>query len=103
MQDDYLRLSWANDWLYLTSANIEPPYVFDNRDAAFQMLKKHRESRLKAFKTHDEAKSFSILGIENSTAAAANEGNEQTNGIKGECNWRKFSQLIDGHKNFIHS
>lgn len=50
------------------------------------MLKKHRESRLKAFKTHEEAKSFSKLGIENATASQATNvhDTDQNNGIKGK-------------------
>lgn len=49
------------------------------------MLKKHRESRLKAFKTQEEAKSFSRLGIENTTTSQTTNvhDTDQSNGIKG--------------------
>lgn len=47
------------------------------------MLKKHRESRLKIFKTHDEAKFFSIYGREISEASNGNGtspiGSDSTN------------------------
>lgn len=40
--------------------------MFKDRIEAFQMLKKVRESRVKAFDTYDEALRFAKCGLENS-------------------------------------
>lgn len=49
--------------MFITSSDTE--LVFTDRAEAFQMLKRVRESRVKAFDTYDEAVRFS-KGLENS-------------------------------------
>lgn len=46
--------------------DTEAPFVFTNRDEAFKTLKKYRESRLKCFKTYEEADYFASCGLESS-------------------------------------
>lgn len=45
--------------------------VFDSRDEAFKAMKKHKESRLKCFKTRDEAVYFSQFGHEKGSGNGA--------------------------------
>lgn len=43
--------------------------VFDDKNEAFKYLKKNRESRLKCFKTYEQAEKYSKCGLESPTAA----------------------------------
>lgn len=45
----------------------DAPLVFEDKIEAFKMLKKVRESRVKAFKTYDEAFQFAKCGLESPT------------------------------------
>lgn len=54
------------EYLFILFASPDTPLVFKDRIEAFQMLKKVRESRVKAFDTYDEALRFSKCGLENS-------------------------------------
>lgn len=47
-------------------ASPDAPLVFEDKIEAFQMLKKVRESRVKAFDTYNEALRFSKCDLENS-------------------------------------
>lgn len=61
----------------------EAPFVFSNRDEAFKVLRKFRESRLKCFKTYGEAEFFANYGLETSTSndvnATKNDSDTQSN------------------------
>lgn len=46
---------------------LDTKLVFDNKIKAFEMLKMVRESRVKSFKTYDEAYRFTICGLESTT------------------------------------
>lgn len=43
------------------------PLVYDDKNEAFKMLKRVRESRVKSFKTYEEAHQFSKCGLESPT------------------------------------
>ena len=51
----------------LCSNILDAQLVFTDRNEAFKMLKKVRESRVKSFKTYEEAHRFSKCGLESPT------------------------------------
>lgn len=66
--------------------------MFEDRAEAFQMLKKVRESRVKAFDTYDEALRFSKCGLELSP-----ESEVPTIIISAEVNGTQISNTINNN------
>lgn len=77
-------------FLYLS----EPPYTFKDRDEAFKVLKKNRESRLKCFKTPEEAEFFSLNGHENSNGTPPGNSIDASNGVDLSENDPKGKMLM---------
>lgn len=76
---------------------IDMSLVFENKAEAFTMLKKVRESRVKAFKTFEEAEQFSKCGLESPTETespiviSATTNGIQSNGTNNNINCDKSS------------